>query len=665
MATRVYEIAKKMGISPKELVQKLHDKGFEVSSHMAVFPEEALPLFEEKTSTPITSEKSVEASEQKNKEDVVYDEVSSHPISIKSENKHMTSASPEAQAGQIELKTLTVSEMADAAHKTVGEVILTLLKQGIVAAKNQLLPEKTVEQLAGVYGLTVIKKKSESTRQILEERRTDSASVELKESRMPIIVVIGHVDHGKTTLLDFIRKTRVAAKEKGGITQHLGAYEVLTDHGTLVFLDTPGHEAFTLMRGRGIKIADIAILVVAADDGIMPQTKEAIERAKIAQVPVIVAINKIDKATPQQIEVVKRQLAQLDMVPEDWGGKTICVPISAKMGTGIDNLLEIITLQAQIMELTARVKGPALGYILESKIEKGRGPVATVIPFEGTISIGDYFQAGIATGRVSSLVDSHGRRVTSVGPSVPVQIAGFDVLPRTGDTFEVMSREQIRKGTIAEVSRASQIIKSGNRDAFNLIIKADNASSLEALTTMLSRFSDKKGRELNVIHAAVGDMNESDVMLALDTGALLIGLHVKADHNALVLSQREKVAIKLYDIIYKLLEDIDLMRQHPVQIKMVQKKVGEAVVLKIFDIKNLGIIAGAVVKTGRFVRDGKVSVWRGKQRIGHGAIKSLQRDKKTVKEIHAGFECAFLVDGFDAWEVDDRVECFAEVPSTE
>ena len=478
------------------------------------------------------------------------------------------------------------------------------------------------------------------------------------------MVVIGHVDHGKTTLLDFIRKTRVAAREKGGITQHLGAYEAKTKYGSIVFLDTPGHEAFSLMRARGIKTADIAILVVAADDGVMPQTVEAIKAAQSINIPIIVALNKIDKVAPAQLEKVKHSLVQYGLTPEEWGGQTVVMPISAKLGQGVDQLLEVVSLQSQLMELVANPNVAARGFILESKLEKGLGSIATVICQQGILRVGDYFIAGNVQGRVSTLIDSAGKRIKEVHPSIPVQVAGFDELPRVGDSFEVVLPEEYKKARQAQVTTSSKFKGSAvaREHALSLIIKTDNVSSMEAVLGALKKLSGKAFKEFHVLHGAVGSINESDVVLASDTGALIYGLHTKAESSALVAAQKYKVTIKLFDIIYKMLEDLELVAEQGKPVKMVTKKTGEAVVLKVFDIKSLGVIAGAQIKSGICTRNGKLVIWRGKYKVGEGAIKSLQRDKKAVKEVHAGFECAFLVDGFTEWQIDDRVECYIESP---
>lgn len=710
MAKRVYELSKELGISSKDLLKLLHENGVELASHIAVVPSEAIDkikkIFESKKSdskkaAPSKSEASKEKESIKKvtvKPEVKKTEPRAEPKKIEnikpekpkvekrevvgvsqkqkiqpnivketrtmqqSQHNEKNIAKPKEPAELI-LAPMTVSDFAEIAHKPISEVILTLLKQGTVAAKNQMISIATVEQLAKIYEMKIAQKVQQKPQEFIKQEKHLQEGTQIE--RLPIVVVIGHVDHGKTTLLDFIRKTRVAAREKGGITQHLGAYEVKTSHGSTVFLDTPGHEAFSLMRVRGIKVADIAILVVAADDGVMPQTVEAIKAAKSIGLPIIVAMNKIDKATPQQVEVVKRQLAQHDLVPEDWGGQTVTVPISAKFGQGIDELLDVVSLQAQLMELTASITARAQGYVLESGIEKGRGAVATVILHTGTLHVSDYFRAGNTRGKVSSLVDSYGKRIQKVGPSLPVQIAGFENLPQAGDVFEVTNQEEFKKnlGAPSYEQKPQALQKSAQENAINVILKTDNASSKEAILNAIEKLSKKSTKEFHIIDAAVGSVKESDVTMASDTGSIIYTFHIKPEPNALPLAQRLKIQIRQFDIIYKLLEDMEALAEEGKKIKTVSKKIGEAVVLKVFDIKGLGVIAGAQVKTGLFNRNGKVIIYRGKHKVGEGAIKSLQRDKKAVKDVHAGFECAFMVEGFDAWIPDDRVECYLEVPA--
>lgn len=678
MAIRVYELSKKFELTNKEMISFLNDLGIDVSSHVSVVPEEFLEIIEQefkqrseknkpketalKSSTKIFSSDTPQASVA-NTNQVLPQPKNIKPITKTTEvsNNNMLSQSDEKT---ILLKPMTLVQLAESIKKPLSEIIALLLKQGIVTTKNQTLSNDAIKKIADFYGFKTKELKAEPSTEkfvkgIWEDIPVEGTWVE----RMPIVVVIGHVDHGKTTLLDYIRKTKIAAKEKGGITQHLGAYEVDLAQGKVVFLDTPGHEAFSLLRMRGAKAADIAVLVVAADDGVMPQTIEAIKHAKSVDIPIIVAINKIDKVGPQQIEAVKQQLIRQELVLEEWGGTTIIVPISAKVGTGVDELLDVIVLQSQVMELKANLSVNARGYVLESKLEKGLGPVATVICQHGKLKIGDFFFAGNTKGKINSIVDSFGKKLTSAGPSVPVKVSGFEDLPQAGDLFAVVSESDYKKGekppqiqTISNVS--SKTISEGK---INLILKADNASSKEALVESIDKLSSKFENKFNIISAEIGGVNESDITLASNTKSMIYTFHVRAPKNLLPMAQTLGVSIKHFDIIYKLLEELEEIAEAAKPVKMITKKVGEALVLKVFEIKNLGVVAGAQVKTGKFVRDGKVIVLRNKQKVGEGKIKSLERERKPVKEIQAGFECAFLVDGFDAWQVDDKVECYQEI----
>jgi translation initiation factor IF-2 len=562
----------------------------------------------------------------------------------------------------ITVEAMNVGDFVERSAKPIAEVILALLKLGVVATKNQIINEKTVTQLAHHFKLTPVEPVKEAPKSDIAKQPQAALPAGEYVERQPVVVVVGHVDHGKTTLLDYIRKTRVASREKGGITQHLGAYEAETDHGKVVFLDTPGHEAFSLMRGRGIKIADIAILVVAADDGIMPQTIEAINQAKLVGLPIMVALNKIDKATPSQIEGVKRGLTQYDLAPEEWGGQTVVVPLSAKTGDGVNKLLELIVLQSQLMELKANSSIPARGFVLESRLEKGRGPVATVICQHGVLQVGDYFICGTMQGKVTSLVDTLGKRTQQALPSQPIQVAGFPELPKAGDPFDVVSAAEAKKMKPAQIkTQMQQRIQPIKENALNLIIKTDNASSKEAIINAIGKMSGKAFKEFNILSAGVGSITEGDVALAIDTNSLIYGLHTKIEPSAAVESAKNNVSIKLFDIIYQMLDDLHLVAEQGRPVKKVLRKIGEATILKVFDIKNLGVIAGAQVRSGRFSKDGKVVIYRGKNKVGEGAIKSLQRDRKTVKEVHTGFECAFMVEDFTEWQVDDRVECYLEM----
>ncbi len=394
----------------------------------------------------------------------------------------------------------------------------------------------------------------------------------------------------------------------------------------------------------------------------MPQTVEAINHAKVAGIPIVVAINKVDKVEASRVDVVKQSLVQYDLLPEEWGGDVIVVPISAKFGQGVDHLFEMIVLQSQLMELKAEISGLAKGYVLESKPEKGLGPVATLICQHGRLKIGDYFVCGKTGGRVNSLIDSFSKKIKEVGPYIPVQVAGFDALAEVGDLFEVVSKEEYRKTKSRAVERKPVLLVEG---ALNLLIKADTNSSKEALLGAIAKLGRKLEKEFNIIYAGVGDVTESDVVLAANTGASIFAFYVKLEHNALLLTQRYAVTIQTFDVIYKLLESLEEFVEKHKKVKKVLVKVGEAVVRKVFDIKGIGVIAGCYVREGRFSRDGTVVIWRGKQKIGSGSIKSLQRERRPVKEVHAGFECGFLVDDFTDWAIDDRVECFLKIPESQ
>ncbi len=647
MAIRVYEFSKKSGISSKDIIALLQENGFNVSNHMTVLTDEMINFL--------------------NKQNIPKEAAIKNPSNQRSTQrsfdfkKNITKKEVETPVKKELFRTsMTVAQFCDITDASVNDVIVYLLKKGVAAPKNYVLSEKLVEDLATHFNFPfsepIATQPSDAERSIAAAKGT--------EKRAPIVVIVGHVDHGKTTLLDYIRKTRVAEKEKGGITQHLGAYEVIVDNDPIVFLDTPGHEAFSLIRVRGLKVADIAILVVAADDGVMPQTVESIKRIKAAGITVIVALNKIDKATPAQIEATKRGLAQHDLLPEDWGGQIVCVPVSAKLGTGVSNLLEVIHLQSQLMDLLTDKKAPSKGFVLESKMEKGRGVVATVITHQGTLKVGDYFTCGSIQGKVTSLTNAQGVQVKEVLPARPVLVAGFDELPEVGSLLEVVTAEQYKTEKNKPVEReASLATMHVSSEGVAIIIRSDNMSSKEAVMGEIAKLSKKSFKPLHVVSAGIGMVTENDVELAHETHAIIYAFSVKVDRVAALEAQKLGVIIKTHDIIYKLLEDLELLAEQGKPVKKVLKKVGEAVVLKVFDIKGIGIVAGAQVKSGRFIKEGgKVVVYRGKYKVGEGALKSLQRDKKTVKEVQTGFECAFMVDNFSDWIVDDRVECFVEVP---
>lgn len=670
---RIYEYAKKIGMSHKDALKVLHDHGIEAASHMAHLTDEAQKVLDAAGKSGVVHD--TEPAAMVNKVDV-REEVAT-PSQIKTpvvESKkeiiapRQQSVAPKVVVQQpAELKLIvepmSVVDFAEKIGKPVSDVILVLLRQKVVAVKNQMLPEKIIYQLARHYEIPAIEREKVAQSTIVREDVVEGAKV---AERLPIVVVIGHVDHGKTTLLDFIRNTRVAAREKGGITQHIGAYEAQTRHGNIVFIDTPGHEAFVKMRERGTRVADIAILVVAADDGPMPQTVEAIRQAAAAKIPLVVAVNKIDKATAQQVDNVKTALTQYGLVPEEWGGQTIFMPVSAKVGTGVDALLEVLVLQSQMMELKAYLDVPARGYVIEAKFEKGRGAVGTIICHNGILSVGDSFIAAGKPGRVTALVDWSNKRIQKAYPSQPVQVSGFDVLPQAGDLFEVITPEKLKKMRQqfhpANTQAPDAVLGAASgKDGINMIMKTDNDSSREAIMSAIEKINNKAYRPLRCIHVGVGSINENDIQLANDTGSVVYAFNVKPEIGAGILATKYGIAINQFGVIYHLTKALEEFAEQGRPVKKVLKKVGEAVILKVFTIKGFGVIAGARVKSGRLIRDAKVAIFRQQTKVGEGVMKSLERERRPIKEATTGFECAFSVDGFVDWLPDDIVECYQEV----
>jgi len=567
-------------------------------------------------------------------------------------------------------ETIQVSDLAKAMGVKVSELIKKSLQMGMPITANQSIDADTAAILADEFGYQVEKAPIEE--EILLQY-TPPSPEELKP-RPPVVTVMGHVDHGKTTLLDAIRKTDVASKEAGGITQHIGAYTVKLEDGRIItFIDTPGHEAFTSMRARGAQVTDIVILVVAADDGVMEQTKEAIEHARAAKVPIVVAINKIDKpdANPEK---VKSQLAELGLVPEEWGGDTLVANISAKKRIGIEDLLELVLLQAEMLELKAAYNRPARGRIIESKLDKGRGPVATVIVQEGTLKEGDVFVAGLTYGRVRAMFDSYGNRVKEATPSIPVEIIGFEEVPQAGDDFIVVDDEEKarkiaeyrqRKAREAEVAKEAKIsleklfekLKEGEIKELNIVLKADTQGTLEALKTSLSKLSTDKIK-VNIIRAGIGAITESDVMLASASNAIVVGFNVKPTPNAKNIAKNERVEIKFYDVIYQLLDDIKKAMAGLLEPKIEEHITGIAEVRATFKIPKIGIVAGCYVKEGVIHRNNKIRVIRDGVVIFTGNIASLKRFKEDVREVAAGYECGLRIENFQDIKVGDIIEAF-------
>jgi translation initiation factor IF-2 len=590
---------------------------------------------------------------------------------LKKLEKQIEKKKKEEQEEEIKIvqipEIITVRELAELLSVPPNVVMAELLKKGVLATINQTVPSEVALQVAEALGFLAEVKKEE---EVIEEEIPDHWE---KLPRPPIVVVMGHVDHGKTTLLDAIRKTNVAQREKGGITQHIGASVVqLPDGRKITFLDTPGHEAFTSLRARGSQVTDIAVLVVAADDGVMPQTVEAINHAKAFNVPIIVAVNKIDKpgADPQR---VRRELSELGLIPEEWGGDTIFVDVSAKTGQNVETLLEYILLLAEILELKARVEGPAKGTVIESKLDKQKGPTATLLVQEGTLRVGDPVVAGTTYGKIRAMFDDKGRKLNSAGPSTPVEVLGFEELPIAGDTFMVVEDEK-KARQIAEIRRQKKEqqeklskgilleevfkkIEEGELKELKLILKTDTVGSLEALKKALTELSTPEV-SVRIIHGAVGGITENDVMLAKASQAIIIGFNTRPDLKAKETAEREKVDIKLYSIIYEAIEDVKNALRG--MLKPVQKEVvlGSAEVRATFKIKGVGTVAGCYVLDGKMVRNANARLIRDGVVIYTGKIEGLKRFKEDVQEVARGFECGIKLKDYNDVKVGDVIECY-------
>ena len=564
-----------------------------------------------------------------------------------------------------------VGELASRMKKTGAEVVKTLMKNGVMASLSDVIDFDTAAIIAEELGCKVEKEIIVT----IEERLIDTAEDKEEDllPRAPVVVVMGHVDHGKTSLLDYIRNAHVAAGEAGGITQHIGAYQVEVQGKPITFLDTPGHEAFTAMRARGAMITDVAILVVAADDGIMPQTVESINHAKAAEIPIIVAINKMDKPTANP-DRIKQQLTEYELVPEEWGGETIICPISAKTGEGIDNLLEMVNLTAEMQELKANPNRSAHGAVIEARLDKGRGPVATLLVQNGTLHQGDVIIAGTAVGRVRAMTNARGEKLTEAGPSVPVEIIGMSEVPGAGDDFhavadERMARELVEQrkheqkmaasGPVGKVSLEDLFsqIKQGEMKDLNIIVKADVQGSAEAVKASLEKISNDEVR-VRVIHCAVGAINESDVMLATTSNAIIVGFNVRPDSNAKETAARNKVDMRMYRVIYDCINEIETAMKGMLAPKFKEVELGQAEVRNVFRITGVGMVAGCYVTNGKMQRGAQMRLLRDNVVIYDGSIASLQRFKDSVKEVAAGYECGITFEKFQDIKEGDVIEAF-------
>ena len=565
---------------------------------------------------------------------------------------------------------IAVGELASRMKKTAAEVVKQLFKLGVFASVSDVIDYDTAALVAMELGCKVEKEVIVTVEEKLIDDHEDSE--EELVSRAPVVVVMGHVDHGKTSLLDYIRHANVASGEAGGITQHIGAYTVEINGSPITFLDTPGHEAFTSMRARGAMVTDVAILVVAADDGIMPQTVESINHAKAAGIPIVVAINKMDKvgANPDRI---KQQLTEYDIVSEEWGGDTIICPISAKTGAGIDNLLENLVLQAEVLELRANPNRAAKGTVIEARLDKGRGPIMTVLVQNGTLHLGDIIIAGTCVGRVRTMINDKGQRVTEAGPSTPVEISGLNEVPSAGDIFnavadERMARELAEERRIQQNSSAGSAkkvsledlfsqIQAGEMKTLNLIVKADVQGSAEAVKASLEKISNEEVR-VKVIHSAVGAINESDVMLAATSGAIIVGFNVRPDSAARDSAVRSNVDMRMYRVIYDCINEIEAAMKGMLAPKFRESVIGHAEVRETYKVSKIGTVCGCYCQDGKIQRGCQVRVLRDNIVIHEGELASLRRFKDDVKEVAAGYECGMQIEKFNDVKVGDVIECF-------
>jgi translation initiation factor IF-2 len=568
---------------------------------------------------------------------------------------------------------MTVKDLAEKLDVRVKDVLAKLLMKRMMMTINSTLDIETAKDIAREFGAQI---EMRSFEEELVSAEVDQSRPEDIQARAPVVTVMGHVDHGKTSLLDAIRETRVAEREAGGITQHIGAYHVDVGGRSVVFLDTPGHEAFTLMRARGAKVTDVVVLVVAADDGVMPQTREAIDHAKAANVPIVVAINKIDKPGSNP-DNVRRELAEVGLVPEDWGGQTVMVPVSAKKRQNLEQLLEMILLSSDILELKANPRRPASGTVLEAKLDRGRGPVATVLVQDGSLSVGDNFIAGPVVGRVRALIDDRGRPVKSAGPATPVEVLGLTSLPQPGDPFQTVAdaakarqiatfrqtraKEQAlgAKGGRLTLESLKEQISEGGVKELPIIVKADVQGSAEVLADTLTKLSDDKVK-INIIRSGVGAINESDVLLASASNAIVVGFNVRPDRNAADVAEREQVDIRLHSVIYNVTDEIKKGMAGLLEPTFKEVRIGAAEIREVFKVPKVGSVAGCIVTDGRITRAGdtQVRLLRDNVVIHEGKIGSLRRFKDDVSEVKAGLECGIGLERYNDIKVGDVIEVF-------
>lgn len=673
---RIYEAAKKLGIDSKIIMEKMRAKGLDVKTHMNKIDEEVFAELDAKAVQDKKEEAPKAAQTEPEKKVEAKKQPAPAPENKKEEPQHApvpvkpAEAQPAAKAEVVEInKGITVAEFAAKIEVKPTEIIKKLFGLGVISTMNQGLGPEELQILASEYGKEVRFK--EVFGDDIFETEAEESGTPVK--RAPIVTIMGHVDHGKTSLLDAVRESNLIDKETGGITQRIGAYRVKTPQGEIIFIDTPGHAAFTAMRARGAKVTDIVIILVAADDGIMPQTVEAIDHAKAAGAPIIVAINKIDKdgANPDK---VKQELTKYNLVPEEWGGKTQIALISAKKRLGISELLDKILLEAEMMELKTVREIRAAGTVIESRLEKGKGPVGTILLQKGTLKVGDAFLTNFTYGKVKALIDDHGVRHKEIKAVMPIEVLGFESVPNAGDKFKVFESEKevkniaMRRNSdlrrLVEEKKRKKItledlhkkIEQGAEKKLNLILKGDSGGTNEALADALARLSGEGGININIIHKDVGDINENDILLADASDAVVIGFFVSALPAARELAAKEGVEIKIYHLIHEAVDSIKAAMEGLLEPEYEDVKIGEAEVRQVFKIESENIvIAGSYMKAGKAYHDSIVVIYRGGREFMKSRVSSLKRFKDSVKEVKEGYECGLIIENYAEPLANDQV----------
>lgn len=675
---RIYKLARKLDISSKELLKELDEYGLDdVTSHMSTIDhetaklvieeyesrkaEEMQELQEKKIQKQKEKKKSKEKDELEEKDEAVVEEVS------KKEEV------PEEKIDEEEKlrvrEGISVRQLAKKLQIQGTEIIAVLMKKGIMATINQRLGYKSLSVIADDFDFIPEKEPTLEEKLLVDEEDDEHKLV----PRAPVVTVMGHVDHGKTSLLDAIRDTNVMDSEFGGITQHIGAYKAKIKDTSIVFIDTPGHEAFTAMRAHGAKVTDIVVLVVAADDGVMPQTVEAIDHARAAGVPIVVAINKIDK-NDARVNRTKQQLSEHGLMPEEWGGNHIFAEVSAKNKTGIKYLLEMLLLETELLELTANPQKNARGTIVEAEVDDRRGPVATVLVQSGTLRIGAPFIAGLYDGKVRAMINDRGKYVKKAGPSTPVEVLGFSDVPEAGDQFYALDekkdardisesrKDEYRRDALSPSARVSlanlyEQVKGGEIKELNIVLKGDVQGSIKAISGALQELSTDEVK-LNVIHQAVGRITETDIMLASASNAIVIGFNTVSSTESLEAAKQENVDVRIYNVIYELLSDVQAAMEGMLEPESNEVILGKAAVREVFNISRIGTAAGCYVTNGRIVRNENLRVIRGNKLVFEGKVDSLKRFKDDVREVSSGYECGISMSNFDDFELEDILECY-------